>query len=452
MATIKSTAKSKLAAKDALLRDVYSYFDLGGQMIEANDPGMAHGGESGMGTGAVGFEWADQGNQAENQNASPVQFNAPEALAHAVTWGQQYGGDGTRGAFSVDPTKLPETRFGSVLNTHRVDPSTDLFNPNLVYDDPNYGNITLAQNIDTRSWSDYFGPAIMAAATWGMGALGAPALGTGLVTAGRAFGEGGLRGGADDILGLIANQFGVPSWLTALGRYGVNELLDGKEKTDMPANKMMNKPRAKWEEDFGLFGDPIFDIPSFDFPIPGGEGGGGGDGGYFPAPGGEGGGGGDGSYFPAPGGEGGGGGDGITVGGPPSGGPNIGGVPWSQIARFFGIGGNGSGSGSGSGNNGEVTLQSLLPLLSLFAGGYGAFSGNQATGEATDAALRANQQATDFVRERMGVNDSIYQPYTNAGRDATASLSAMGPRPLAGNYQPLGSGRWKTVGQTARGR
>lgn len=231
-AAIAAALRAKNSAKDdgAPLRDVYSYFDLFGDMRDATDPGMAHGGESGMGSTGVGLDWADAGNQAENQNADPVRFNAPPALAGAVTrnrMGNNEGGDSWR--FSVDPTKLPETRFGGVLNSHRVDPTTRLRNPAMVYDDPNYGRITDARNINTESWSDYFGPAIMAAATAGMGALGAPTLATGLIGAARGVGEGGLRGGAGGIAGILGNLAGLPSWATGLGRIALSNALRRKK-------------------------------------------------------------------------------------------------------------------------------------------------------------------------------------------------------------------------------
>lgn len=218
------------SAKDAPLRDVYGYFDLFGQMREASDPGTAHGGEAGMGSTGVGLEWADVGGQAENQNAAPVTFRAPnETLANAVTWGQQYGGDGSRGAFNVDPTKLPETRFGSVLNTGMVDAHTRLRDPSMVYDDPNYGRITDARNIDTSSISDYFGPAIMSAAMWGMGALGAPSLAMQGIGVARGLGEGGLRGGAGGIAGILGNLAGLPGWATSIGRMALANALRRKK-------------------------------------------------------------------------------------------------------------------------------------------------------------------------------------------------------------------------------
>lgn len=225
---LAAALRAKGAKSDAPLRDVFGYFDLGGQMREAEDPGMAHGGESGMGTTGIGLEWGDVGNQAEGQNAAPVVFRAPnETLGRAVTWGQQ-GSDnegGGRGSFNVDASLLPQTRFGDVTLTGAVDDRTRLYDPSLVYDDPNYGRITDSRNIDTSSWSDYFGPVIMSAAMAGMGALGAPSLATGLVSAGRAVGEGGLRGGAGNILGVLGNVAGLPSWATNIGRLALSTAL-----------------------------------------------------------------------------------------------------------------------------------------------------------------------------------------------------------------------------------
>lgn len=224
-------------AQAAPLRDVYGYFDLFGQMREASDPGTAHGGEAGMGSTGVGLEWADVGGQAENQNAAPVTFTAPnETLANAVTWGQQYSGDGSRGAFNVDPTKLPQTQFGSVLNTGAVDANTRLYNPNMVYDDPNYGRITDARNIDTRSISDLFGPIMVGLAASGIGSLASAGIGAagaagsaipGYAVNGVQLGRGVLSGNGIDwnrLLSMIAPQLGIPSWGTTLGRLAIGAL------------------------------------------------------------------------------------------------------------------------------------------------------------------------------------------------------------------------------------
>lgn len=127
---------------------------------------------------------------------------------------------------------------------------------------------------------------------------------------------------------------------------------------------------------------------------------------------------------------------------------------WGQLARFFGIGGSGSGSsGGGTGGGGDLTLQSLLPLLGILGGGYGAYAGREATQEATRLATEANREATDFARGQLGQGDQRMLPYTDIGREAIWNLNAMGPRALAGNYQPLGSGRgMRTLGSTAKGR
>lgn len=206
-------------AKSAPLSNVYDYFHLGGQAMDASDPGTAHGGEAGMGTWNPSLEWADVGGQAENQNAAPVRFNAPENLMGAVTWDEMGAGteNGGRHQFTVDPTKLPETRFGPVTGTGRVDAHTRLYNPSMVYDDPNYGRITDARNIDTRSISDYFGPAALALATWGMGALGAPSL----AMQGLQLGRGVLSGNGVDwgrILGMVAPYLNIPGEAVTLGR------------------------------------------------------------------------------------------------------------------------------------------------------------------------------------------------------------------------------------------
>lgn len=123
---------------------------------------------------------------------------------------------------------------------------------------------------------------------------------------------------------------------------------------------------------------------------------------------------------------------------PPTDGPGVptGALSWiQQLARMFGLGGSNGGDGGGGGNGG---LMNLLAMLGL-GGGAALNYGN--TREATQAMLDANNNATSFLREQMGAGDQRMLPYTDQGREAVWNMNAMGARPLAGRYQPLGSGR-----------
>lgn len=137
--------------------------------------------------------------------------------------------------------------------------------------------------------------------------------------------------------------------------------------------------------------------------------------------------------------------------GPPS--PD-GGSNWSSIGnailRFLNPGG-GSGGGSG-GSGGGFNLASLIPLLAL--GGGSLFQRNN-TQQATDAMLAANTDAANLIRGQMDSGANRFLPYTDQGREAIWNMNAGGAKPLAQNFQPLGSGRGMaptTLGKLARGR
>ena len=115
---------------------------------------------------------------------------------------------------------LPRTRFGDVSVTTPVTGDTRLLNPNLVYDDPNYGRITLAKNIDTGS-NKFVGPGLMALAGLGMGSLAGAAGGASAAqsfnTAKSLIGalQGAMKGGYGALLGPLLGQAGVPPQLGA---------------------------------------------------------------------------------------------------------------------------------------------------------------------------------------------------------------------------------------------
>lgn len=118
----------------------------------------------------------------------------------------------------------------------------------------------------------------------------------------------------------------------------------------------------------------------------------------------------------------------------------------SWLRQLLGLGGNGSTGGNGSG------IGALLPLLGLVGGITSGVTGSNATREATDAMLRANQEATDLIRGQMQGASAPFKPYSDAGAGAIGRMQAMPQSDLASRYRPLGSGRGMTLGQLAKGR
>jgi len=138
----------------------------------------------------------------------------------------------------VDGSKLPTTRFGDVTRTAPVNAHTPLFNPALVYDDPQYGRITDARNVRPDKLNQMVGMMLPSLAMSGIGALAAPAaiaggglfggsfnpatLGTQLVGLARALGNGG--NGLGNLIGILGGQFGLPSWATSLAQLGARQI------------------------------------------------------------------------------------------------------------------------------------------------------------------------------------------------------------------------------------
>lgn len=224
-------AKALAAAlrSKADLRDVYGYIDNSGNTAYAFGPNEANGDNPGWGTTGGGLAWADQSGQGADGNvpASAVTFNPRDPFRGAVSLiSNSANNEGSGGfRFDVDGSKLPQTRFGDVTRTAAVDDSTRVFDPSMVYDDQNYGRITHGANVDARSWSDMVGPALVAAAMAGIGALGAPTWATSLVGGARGLAEGGARGGAGAILGALGSLAGVPGWMTGIGRFALSQAL-----------------------------------------------------------------------------------------------------------------------------------------------------------------------------------------------------------------------------------
>jgi len=139
------------------------------------------------------------------------------------------GSPGSGQHLSVDTGKLPQTRYGDISRTAAVDKGTKLRDPSMVYDDPVYGKITPLMNV--TSDQEWLGPALMAAASMGMGSLMAPAVGAvaansfnvgraGLaaVNAARSLGGGDYLGAAGSLLGVVP---GVSPTVASLARAGL---------------------------------------------------------------------------------------------------------------------------------------------------------------------------------------------------------------------------------------
>lgn len=120
-----------------------------------------------------------------------------------------------------------------------------------------------------------------------------------------------------------------------------------------------------------------------------------------------------------------------------------------QISKIALPGGPGAGSpGSGMASN-PFDTGMLGQIAKLFGGtggvlgalgtiGGGINAGN-ATKEAQERMERAVGEANDTVRGILGGAGDAFKPYTQAGADALARLSAQPPSNLAANYGPIGA-------------
>jgi len=218
----------------ATLQDIYGYIDNVGNNAFAITPNQMPGGEQGWGTTGLGLTQADtQANNGADGNMpqSPVNFAPPDLFRAGVSLSPNSSNNEGSGGyhFNVDGSKFPTTRFGDVTRTAPVGQGVDLYRPDMVYDDPNYGRITDARNVKPDQLNAMAGPAIMAAATMGMGLLGAPAIGAQLVGLARGISEGGLRGGAGGLASILGSAFGLPSWATNIGRTALSAALRNRE-------------------------------------------------------------------------------------------------------------------------------------------------------------------------------------------------------------------------------
>lgn len=99
-------------------------------------------------------------------------------------------------------------------------------------------------------------------------------------------------------------------------------------------------------------------------------------------------------------------------------------------------GNSGGGLSSLLGNNG---LASILPML-LAAGG-GLLNRN-ATNDATQQVVQGLNNASDQAKQLIGGAQANYQPYMQAGTTALSKLANMDNSNIAGQFKPLGSGKY----------
>lgn len=206
------------------LRDIYQYVSNQGAGSFFISPNEQNGGESGMGSSAT-VPWQTithgAGDNAWTEQMPGVDPRFAGVVRFASNAGHSNEGSGSWRA-EVDGSKLPTTRFGDVTRTAPVNAHTPLFNPALVYDDPQYGRITDARNVRPDKLNQMVGMMLPSLAMGGIGLLGAPALGTQLVGLARALGNGG--NGLGNLIGILGGQFGLPSWATSLAQLGARQI------------------------------------------------------------------------------------------------------------------------------------------------------------------------------------------------------------------------------------
>jgi len=203
------------------LRNIYDFMELGhgNSIINNADPGRAHGGEAGMGSSAEQWlDWDDEGN---------VEFNVPEALAGVIERNPgEANGETPRASFNIDWDQLPDTRYGDVWRTWGINENTRLNNPDLWYEDDNYGRITDDRNVHIDRSLDFIPNMLtqLAMAGMGMGGLLGPmgGVGSSLVNAGRGAINQDWLGAFGSLLGPLGSMADIPGWVTTLARQGIN--------------------------------------------------------------------------------------------------------------------------------------------------------------------------------------------------------------------------------------
>lgn len=202
------------------LRDLYSYIQAG----DNPQPNLTMGGEQGMGSIAPGLTWTEQNTGGDgNMQAPNVTFTPDPLFAQGVSY-TPGNAEGGASRFEIDPSKFPQTRFGDVTRTAPVNNNDRVYDPRLVYNDPNYGRITSQMNLRDSPLNSIASSAIMAALMAGMGGLGMPSWASGTVNLGRGLGSGqGLNFGT--LAGMAGSAAGLPSWVTNIGRLALTQAL-----------------------------------------------------------------------------------------------------------------------------------------------------------------------------------------------------------------------------------
>lgn len=219
---------------NAPMRDVFQYIDNAGTGFVLGTPNTQSGSEAGMGS-SVTAPWETithgAGDNAWTEQVPGVDPKFADVVRIASNAGHSNDGSGGWRA-EVDGSKLPTTQYGDINRAAPVNAHTPLFDPRMVYDDPNYGRITDARNVKPDQINSMVSAALMSAAMAGMGYLGMPSFGSALVNGARSFGSGNAGGGFGSLLGAAGSYFGLPSWMTSAGRLALSQALrDHGEKT-----------------------------------------------------------------------------------------------------------------------------------------------------------------------------------------------------------------------------
>lgn len=113
-----------------------------------------------------------------------------------------------------------------------------------------------------------------------------------------------------------------------------------------------------------------------------------------------------------------------------------GGMNWNSVlSKLFGFG-----SGGGNTSNGLATLLSLLGIGGAAYLGHN--SAQQGAADIGNAVTAANNAATNVFQQQ----GALYKPYYDAGVSAVNRMSGQAPSNLAGNFNPLGTGRGIRLG------
>jgi hypothetical protein len=200
------------------LRDIYKYYNNGG------------GANSGQGLDTPNTSEMDDASFYSQflQNRPDLQYlgGGDQGPRFGFTPGGFLDQLSQKGQASLDGRKLsfknlPTTKFGSIEYTIPVEDGVKLLNPNMVYDDPNYGKITHIMNKD-RGKSQMLGPALMALVGAGMGgaigAAGGANAASGFNTAKGMF--GGLQGTFNKNPGALLGMIPGLGSMAGLGQIG----------------------------------------------------------------------------------------------------------------------------------------------------------------------------------------------------------------------------------------